>query len=104
MSAWISKVKLRNFKVYENAEFIFPEPNENGNNLILLGAVSGVGKTSFSEALYLGFYGITKRTEKVIARQDSNFLLDNLLFSEAQPNNSGKYEMSIEIEYAWGNK
>ena len=57
MTAWISRIKLTNFKAYQNAEFKFPQPNKNGGNLVLIGALNGHGKTTLLEALYLGLYG-----------------------------------------------
>ena len=53
---WISKIELNNFKSYQRAEFIFPEPI-NGENIVLIGGMNGFGKTSILEALYLCLYG-----------------------------------------------
>lgn len=53
---WIKTIKLQNFKSYAQAEFNFPEP-ENGQNIILIGAVNGHGKTTLLEAIYLCLYG-----------------------------------------------
>lgn len=52
---WISSIKLKNFKSYENANFSFPEPMKN-KNLVLIGAKNGHGKTTLLEAIYLGMY------------------------------------------------
>lgn len=53
---WISKVRLVAFKSYQNQEFVFPEPAD-GKNIVLIGGLNGYGKTSFLEALYLCLYG-----------------------------------------------
>ena len=81
MTAWISRIKLTNFKSYENAEFNFPQPQDNGGNLILIGALNGHGKTTLLEALFLGLYGeksadILKRAVHYKEEQD---LLENAL-------------------------
>ncbi|MES0130184.1 AAA family ATPase [Mesorhizobium sp. M0029] len=53
---WISKIELTCFKSYQHQEFIFPEP-ANGKNVVLIGGMNGYGKTSVLEALYLCLYG-----------------------------------------------
>lgn len=53
---WISKLKLENFKVYENTVLNFNEPTQ-GKNIVLIGAINGHGKTSLLEAIYIGLYG-----------------------------------------------
>jgi len=53
---WISKIELINFKSYRHAEFIFPEPKD-AQNIVLIGGINGYGKTSVLEALYLCLYG-----------------------------------------------
>ncbi|MBQ9619775.1 MAG: AAA family ATPase [Neisseriaceae bacterium] len=88
MTAWISRIKLTNFKAYQNAEFNFPQPNNNGGNLMLIGALNGHGKTTLLEALYLGLYGeksidILKRA---VSYKDKtpNDLLENALSFKAK--------------------
>ena len=53
---WIKTIKLHNFKSYAQAEFNFPEP-QNDKNIVLIGAVNGHGKTTLLEAIYLCLYG-----------------------------------------------
>ena len=53
---WIKTIKLQNFKSYAQAEFKFPEP-QNDKNIVLIGAVNGHGKTTLLEAIYLCLYG-----------------------------------------------
>ena len=53
---WISKLDLTCFKGYQSQTFVFPEP-ENGKNIVLIGGLNGYGKTSILEALYLCLYG-----------------------------------------------
>ena len=57
MTAWISRIKLTNFKSYKSAEFNFPQPAEEDGNLVLIGALNGHGKTTLLEAMFLGLYG-----------------------------------------------
>lgn len=57
MTAWISRIKLTNFKSYKSAEFNFPQPTDDDGNLILIGALNGHGKTTLLEAMFLGLYG-----------------------------------------------
>ena len=53
---YISEVKLRAFKMYQDATFLFPEPKE-GKNIVLIGGMNGSGKTCLLEAIYLCLYG-----------------------------------------------
>jgi DNA sulfur modification protein DndD len=53
---YISKIELIKFKGYQHAEFIFPEPTE-GKNIVIVGGMNGYGKTTILEALYLCLYG-----------------------------------------------
>ncbi len=53
---YISKIELIKFKGYQHAEFIFPEPAE-GKNIVIVGGMNGYGKTTILEALYLCLYG-----------------------------------------------
>lgn len=81
MTAWISRIKLTNFKSYENAEFNFPQPQDNGGNLVLIGALNGHGKTTLLEALFLGLYG--EKSADILKRavhyKEENNLLENAL-------------------------
>lgn len=89
MTAWISRIKLTNFKAYQNAEFNFPQPNNNGGNLMLIGALNGHGKTTLLEALYLGLYGeksvdILKRAVSYKDKKTPNDLLEDALSFKAK--------------------
>lgn len=53
---WISKLELICFKSYQQQTFLFPEPT-NEKNIVLIGGLNGYGKTSILEALYLCLYG-----------------------------------------------
>ncbi|MBR3482964.1 MAG: AAA family ATPase [Neisseriaceae bacterium] len=81
MTAWISRIKLTNFKSYENSEFNFPQPQDNGGNLVLIGALNGHGKTTLLEALFLGLYG--EKSADILKRavhyKEENNLLENAL-------------------------
>ena len=88
MTAWISRIKLTNFKAYQNAEFNFPQPQDNGGNLVLIGALNGHGKTTLLEALYLGLYGekCVDRLKRAVSYKDKtpNDLLENALSFKAK--------------------
>ena len=110
MSTWISRIKLHNFKSYENAEFKFPAPSSNGSNLILIGALNGHGKTTLLEAIYLCLYG--NDGEKALERatvnsEDKSRPLQNALFINAQPANTrpkwyeGTYYIKLEMDIKW---
>jgi len=53
---WISKLELICFKSYQQQTFLFPEPSDE-KNVVLIGGLNGYGKTSILEALYLCLYG-----------------------------------------------
>lgn len=58
MAMFLARIKLRDFKAYEDATFDFPIPQgEGGKNVILIGGLNGYGKTSLFEALALGLFG-----------------------------------------------
>jgi len=52
----LQAITIMNWKVYESAHFEFPAPVR-GQNLVLIGAPNGHGKTSFFEAVILGLFG-----------------------------------------------
>lgn len=53
---YISQISLRNWKAYEQVTFEFPAPVAK-QNIVLIGARNGYGKTSLFEAILLGIYG-----------------------------------------------
>lgn len=53
---YLSKLHLRNWRSYADAQFDFKEPRRN-KSVVLVGALNGRGKTSFLTALYLGIFG-----------------------------------------------
>lgn len=52
----LQAITIRNWKVYRNAHFEFPAPGR-GQNIVLIGALNGYGKTSFFESVILGLFG-----------------------------------------------
>ena len=91
MTAWISRIKLTNFKAYQNAEFNFPQPNANGGNLVLIGALNGHGKTTLLEALFLGLYG-----EKCV-----DILKRAVFYRDKTPNDLLENALSFKAEDDW---
>ena len=53
----LSRIELRDWKVYREAVFEFPKPELDGSNIVLIGAPNGYGKTSLFEAVILGLFG-----------------------------------------------
>jgi len=53
---YISQIVLSNWKAYAAATFDFPEPTTN-QNIVVIGAENGFGKTSLLEAIMLGMFG-----------------------------------------------
>lgn len=99
---WIHSVRLKNFKVYENADFRFPEPKD-GRNIVLIGAKNGHGKTTFLEALYLCLYdqdAVTHLTRAGLNGSERKYadFLEAALFQKAAKERHGQYEMVLELE------
>ncbi|WP_312265609.1 AAA family ATPase [Neisseria sp.] len=98
---WISKIKLKNFKSYADAEFTFPEPSDN-KNIVLIGAQNGHGKTTLLEAIYLSLYDKDAVSYFKRAGLSSDEVLyprflSQALFHEAN-DRFGLYQMELEIE------
>ena len=53
---YISRIRLKNWRSYEDTELSFIAPTS-GKRVVLLGALNGHGKTSLLFALYVGLYG-----------------------------------------------
>lgn len=54
---WINRIELTNWRAYEHAVFNIPRPQNAKNNVVLIGAKNGVGKTSLLEAVTLCLFG-----------------------------------------------
>ncbi|WP_424948231.1 AAA family ATPase [Candidatus Spongiihabitans sp.] len=80
----ISKIELRDWKVYKFVEFEFPAPTDE-QNIILIGALNGYGKTSLYQAIILGMFG-----------QDGMALIANSMFSEAEDSQERPYKVFLE--------
>ncbi|MDP3156600.1 MAG: DNA sulfur modification protein DndD [Archangium sp.] len=53
---YIRSIKLRDWKAYVQAEFVFPPPTKK-KNVVLIGAKNGFGKTSLLEGIVMGLFG-----------------------------------------------
>lgn len=98
---WISSIKLWNFKSYEKAAFHFPEP-KHGQNLVLIGAKNGHGKTTLLEAIYFCLYdddAIRYLTRAGLNNEEIRYpdFLNQALFHQAKPQH-GQYKMGLQIE------
>lgn len=99
---WISRIKLKNFKSYADAEFCFPEP-DGSRNIVLVGAQNGHGKTTLLEAIYLCLYdkdavGYFKRAGLSSDEVQYPRFLSQALFHEAEVERRGLYCMALELE------
>lgn len=65
----IAQIHLRDWKAYPIANFDFSDCGTRENNVALVGALNGYGKTSLLEAVILGLYG--KDGLRLVARADT---------------------------------
>lgn len=97
---WISSIKLKNFKSYDDAEFTFPEAKE-GKNLVIIGAKNGHGKTTLLEAIYLGMYDkdAISHLDRAGLTEKRNYkeYLNSALYHGANSSND-QYVIEITIE------
>jgi len=102
---YISKIELRDWKLYQSAEFNFPAP-QHGKNIVLIGAKNGFGKTSLYRAIILCLFGkdgmplisgdmFSESKDK--QGPDYETFLDGALHDGARPN--GRYSCSVKIEF-----
>lgn len=97
---YISKIVLHNWKVYKQVDFEFPAPTAE-QNIVLIGARNGYGKTSLFQAILLGIYGkdgfnlMIKPTSLSGGSQDNSYLnfLTNVLHK-----NSGDGTKSCSVK------
>ena len=98
---WIHSIRLLNFKSYKEAAFSFPEP-KNGQNIVLIGAMNGHGKTTLLEAVYLCLYdtdAVSHLQRAGLNSKDINYpnFLQAALHHKASPQ-YGRYRIELEIE------
>lgn len=98
---WIKRIKLKNFGLYPEAEFTFPEPTAQ-HNLVVINAKNGHGKTTLLEALYLCLFD--KDAIRYFQRaglKSSDFkykeFMNHILHHEAQAKN-GYFTVELEVE------
>lgn len=98
---WIKRIKLKNFGLYPEAEFEFPEPTDE-RNLVVINAKNGHGKTTLLEALYLCLFD--KDAIRYFQRaglSSSNFkykeFINSVLHQGANAKN-GFYTVELEVE------
>lgn len=98
---WIKRIKLKNFGLYPEAEFIFPEPTAQ-RNLVVINAKNGHGKTTLLEALYLclfdkeaiGYFQRAALSSSVFKYQE---FMNSVLHQEAKPE-FGFFTVELEVE------
>jgi len=102
---YISKIELRDWKVYESAEFNFPAPRHD-KNIVLIGARNGYGKTSLYQAIILCMFGrdgMPLISGSILAEKENQneahykTYLKKALHDGARPN--GRYSCSVKIEF-----
>jgi len=102
---YISKIELRDWKVYELAEFNFPAP-QSGKNIVLIGARNGYGKTSLYQAIILCMFGrdgMPLISGSILAEMENQneqhykTFLQKALHDGARPNE--RYSCSVKIEF-----
>ncbi len=81
---YLSKIELRDWKVYEVTDFEFPAPATD-QNIVLIGAPNGYGKTSFYQAIILGMFG-----------EDGMTLITNSIFAETEGTQEQPYRVFLE--------
>ena len=81
---YLQRIELRDWKAYESADFDFPEPTAE-QNIVLIGARNGYGKTSLYQAIILCMFG-----------QDGMALVTNSVFSKTENTRTQPYKAFLE--------
>lgn len=93
-------IRLKNFRQYsEEFKIDFPTPVNNTNNITLLMAENGVGKTTLLQSVRYCFYGSSSNYLKL---PDKNNLVNNNLVNALKE--SGIDTMYVEVEFEHDNK
>lgn len=98
---WIKSIKLYNFKSYAQGIFRFPEPAPH-QNLVLVGAKNGYGKTTLLEAIYFCLYdddAIRYLTRAGLNNEEIRYpdFLNQALHHQAQEHH-GQFPMLLQME------
>lgn len=98
---WIKSIKLYNFKSYAQGIFRFPEPAPH-QNLVLVGAKNGYGKTTLLEAIYFCLYdddAIRYLTRAGLNNEEIRYpdFLSQALHHQAQEHH-GQFRMLLQME------
>ncbi len=97
----IKKLKLKNFKCFEDFEIEFPEPKLPGSpNATVIGSKNGVGKTSILEAIALSLLSF-------FYYSFNNPIINKIWFSIINANalhliNNAKHSASVSIDLKFG--
>lgn len=97
---WISRIALDNWRAYERAVFDIPRPQTPRNNVVVIGAENGVGKTSLLEAVTLCLFGERGLDNLGRAQQYGNFMRG--AFYESAALSSPKSSVSVTFETEGG--
>lgn len=99
---FLTRVRLKNWKSFQDVEFNFPPPSVE-KPLVLIGGKMGRGKTSFLEAIFTGMYGklAYKNVQRLRKKDDGGHY--NGFISAALNNHARRakdYSIQIELRYA----
>ena len=103
---YLRHIGLRDWKCFVNARFDFPKPTFD-QNVTLIGALNGYGKTSLFEAIVLGLFGkdglgLVARaphgsSDEARLQSSYNEFLSNALHKRALP--EGRSSCSVELSF-----
>lgn len=89
---YITKIKLKNFRCYENEEFLVQEGSVLNKPITIIYGLEGSGKTSLFNAVGWALYG--EETERLLNEQKQDLAIPNLnAFS-----NSSRAEVSVSVD------
>lgn len=93
----LSEIELQNFRQYKNPiKIAFSNPNQNKDNITLIIAANGVGKTTLLQAFRYCFYG---QKSAFLDLPNRDELVNNLLITEMKELDSNEMKVSISFSH-----